>query len=47
MPQDTAFYPQSGDYAVTYSVYGAGIGRGPQTVPIANVELPVRVPSPC
>jgi hypothetical protein len=40
--QDTTFYPQSGDYAVTYSVYGAGgSGVATQTVPIANtVELP-------
>ena len=40
--QDTTFYPQSGDYEVTYSVYGAGgSGVATQTVPIANtVELP-------
>jgi len=39
---DTTFYPQSGDYEVTYSVYTAG-GSGSATaaIPIANtVELP-------
>jgi hypothetical protein len=39
---DTTFYPQSGDYEVTYSVYSAGgSGVASTIVPIANtVELP-------
>ena len=40
--QDTAFYPQAGDYEATYSVYSAGgSGTATATVPVANtVELP-------
>lgn len=39
---DTTFYPQAGDYEVTYSVYSAGgSGSASSVVPIANtVELP-------
>lgn len=39
---DTTFYPQAGDYEVTYSVYTAGgSGSASATIPVANtVELP-------
>jgi len=39
---DTIFYPQMGDYDVTYSVFNAGgNGTAEQTIPIAvTVELP-------
>ncbi len=42
LPTDTAYYPQAGDYAVTYSVNNAGgMDQATDTVNIANtLELP-------
>ena len=41
--QDTAFYPQAGDYEATYSVYSAGgSGTATATIPVANTVETLR-----